>query len=123
MTTPTPPTGPDEPALLVQWERTLGDLLDRTQRFPKVVRFTFSSRIDGLALDILDALVRARWAARRDKAPLLARADADLAVLRVLLRLSFERRYLDRGGLEHVARHLDEAGRMLGGWRRQVEGR
>ena len=112
----------EPPALLVFWERTLGDLLDRTAQFPKAVRFTFASRIDTLALNILDALVRARWAPRAATAPLLQSADADLAVLRVLVRLSFERRYLARGGFEHVVRQLDEAGRMLGGWRAHAEG-
>lgn len=111
----------DDPALLVHWEKSLGDLLDRTARFPKVSRFTFAARVDGLGLDILETLVRARWAARGEKAALLAHADADLAVLRVLMRLCFERRLLDRGGLEQVARNLDEAGRMLGGWRKQVD--
>lgn len=121
--TASPPPGPDEPALLVHWERTLGDLLDRTGGFPRAQRFTFAARVDGLSLDILEKLVRARWARRADKARLLADADADLAVLRVLVRLCFERRLLARGGFEHVVRDLDEAGRMLGGWRKQVEGR
>ena len=113
----------DEPALLVHWERTLGDLLDRTQKFPKSVRFTFSTRIDNLSLDILDRLVRARFAPISDRRTHLAEADASLAVLRVLVRLSHDRHYLDRGGLEHVARNLDEAGRMLGGWREHLVGR
>ena len=113
----------DAPVLLVHWERTVGDLLDRTGRFPRSARFSFAARIDGLALDVLERLVRARWASRGKQGPLLAEADADLAVLRTLLRLSFDRRLLDRGGLEHVSRQLDEAGRMLGGWRRSVDGR
>ncbi len=79
--------------------------------------------MDGLSLDILEKLARARWARRADKATLLADADADLAVLRVLVRLCFERRLLARAGFEQVVRNLDEAGRMLGGWRKQVEGR
>ncbi len=112
---------PEPPALLVHWEQTLGELLDRTARFPKAVRFTFAGRIDGLALDILDKLVRARWAPRSRTGELLQGADADLAVLRVLVRISYERRYFARNGFEHVVRQLDEAGRMLGGWRKQTE--
>ena len=101
----------------------MGDLLDRTGRFPRSARFSFAARIDGLALDVLERLVRARWAARGEKGRLLAAADSDLAVLRTLLRLSFDRRLLDRGALEHVSRQLDEAGRMLGGWRRSLDDR
>ena len=112
---------PGEPQLLVHWERTVGDLLDRTSRFPKAARFTFAARIDGLALDILDCLVRARFATQSQQVSHLATADGHLAVLRALVRLSYERRYLARAGLEAVSRNLDEAGRMLGGWRRHLE--
>ncbi len=36
------------PALFTLWEEVIDDLLDRTMRFPKAVRFTFSARIAGL---------------------------------------------------------------------------
>ena len=111
----------EELPLLVHWEKTLGDLLDRTQKFPKVVRFTFSTRIDNHALDVMELLAEARYAVPRRKVALLAEADALLTRLRVLLRLSHDRRHLDRQGFEHVAKNLDEAGRMLGGWRQQQQ--
>ena len=104
-----------EPVLLVHWERTLGDLLDRTARFPRPVRFTFANHMDTLGLNILDALIRARWSPA-DRPALLRRADADLAVLRTLLRLSHDRRWIDPTGLEHLSRAFDEAGRMLHAW-------
>jgi hypothetical protein len=113
----------DEPALLILWEQVLGDLLDRTSRFPKSARFGFASRIDGRALDVLECLAAARYAPVDERRLLLAAADRHLAVLRVLLRVSHQRRYLDTGGLEHVARGLDETGRRLGGWRAWVDGR
>lgn len=114
---------PETPVILVRWEQVLGDLLDRTQRFPKVVRFTFSGRIDNLGLDVLQLLVRARWAGPAEKAALLREVDSGLACLRALLRLSHERRYLDSGGYEHVMRGLDEVGRMVGGWQKDVSTR
>ena len=113
----------DEPALLVLWERLIGDLLDRTAKFPRVVRFTFASRIDGLALDFLERVAEARWAAIPRQRELLAQADLLLVRLHVLLRLAHDRRYLDTGGFEHVVRGVDEAGRMLGGWRTHLEAR
>ncbi len=112
----------EPPVIFVYWENLLGDLLDRTARFPKAVRFTFSARIENLALDILEDLVEARYAAGCERAAALRRADGRLARLRVLLRLAHSRGYLDHRGYEHAARGVDEAGRMLGGWRRQGSG-
>ncbi len=99
------------------WEQVVADLLDRTARFPKSVRFTLSTRIDNLALDILERLVEARWTSGASKAAALRHADLDLAKLRLLLRICCDRRHLDRRGWTHVSRSLDEVGRMLGGWR------
>ena len=100
----------------------LGDLLDRTMKFPKAVRFTLAGRMDNLALDILERIVEARYSAGSRKAEVLREADLALARLRALVRLSHDRRHLDHRGYEHVCRGLDEAGRMLGGWRRQQGG-
>ena len=109
----------EELPLFVHWEKTLGDLLDRTLRFPKTARFTFAARIDGHALDVLERIVEARYAAKGRKGTLLKEIDVALMKLRVLVRLAHARRYLSHGGYEHTARQLDEAGRMVGGWRRQ----
>lgn len=100
--------------LFVLWEKTLRDILSRTEKFPKRVRFTLSSRIDNLALDILENIVEARYA--KDKSAVLAQANLRLEKLRVLLRISHEERHLDRKGFEHAVRNIDEAGRMIGGW-------
>jgi four helix bundle protein len=98
----------------VHWEKTLGDIFSRTEKFPKRVRFTLSSRIDNLALDILEKIIEARYV--KDKSAALAQASISLEKLRVFLRISHEERHLDNKGFEHVARNIDEAGRMLGGW-------
>ena len=108
----------EPPVLIARWEQIVGDLLDRTAKFPKVVRFTFASRIENLALDVLEEIVDARFASGSAKQEALRRADSRLARLRVLVRLAHDRRYLDHRGYEHVSRQVDEAGRMLGGWRK-----
>jgi len=110
------------PALIfILWERTVADLLERTARFPKSLRFTFAQRVDNLAIDVLETLAEAQFARGGRKRELLAQADRLLLRLRVILRLCHTRRLLDGGGYEHLARGLDEVGRMLGGWRRQQE--
>ena len=102
----------------MHWQRTVGEVLDRTERFPKKVRFTFSSRIDAIALDVLEHVVIACYGSGEGRAQALEATDLALTRLRVLLRLSHDRRYLDPKGYEHLARLVDEAGRMVGGWRR-----
>ena len=101
-----------------RWEELLHDLLDRTAQFPKKARFTFAARIDGLALDIVEDLVVARYSRGAEERAALKRADLALARMRILVRISHRRRYLDGRGYEHVSRGLDEVGRMLGAWRR-----
>ena len=101
------------------WVRFLDWLLGTTEGFPKRVRFTFSSRIDALALDVLEDLVEARYT--RGKTAILRRANLRLEKLRVLLRLCHGRRFLAHGAWEHAAREIDEVGRMVGGWLKQQE--
>jgi hypothetical protein len=107
--------------LFVHWEHTTGEVLDRTLKFPKAVRFTFSSRIDNLTLDILEGIVAARYAKAGQKDAVLREVDSKMTRLRVLLRLSHQRSFLSHSGYERLMELIDEAGRMLGGWRRQQE--
>ena len=109
----------DAAPLFVLWERLAGEVLTRTQGMPKAQRFTFAQRIDNLALDILEALAGAHYSKGAAKRRRLEEADERLLRLRVLVRLAYTQRLLDHGAYEQLARGFDEAGRMLGGWRRQ----
>ena len=107
----------DELSLFALWETFLRDLLARTQKFPKRVRFTLSSRLENLALDVVERLVEARYS--RQKFGALQAVSIDIEKLRVLARICHDEGHLDHHGFEHVARSLDEAGRMGGGWLKQ----
>lgn len=111
---------PDEPVLVLLWERLTGEVLDVTARFPKSARFTFAGRIDSMMLDILERLAEARYAPVPRRRALLAEVDALLVRLRVLLRLAYDRRLVDHGAFERIARAFEEAGRMVGGWREHL---
>lgn len=109
------------PQAFVHWEETLPELLDRTARFPKSARFTFTQRIENLGLDIIEDLVEARYAPRANRRPILVRLDGRLARLRVLLRLASKRRLLDTKGYTLLSRRVDDLGKMVGGWKRSLE--
>jgi hypothetical protein len=110
------PTPKDLP-IFIQWMAFLEWLLPVTERFPKRVRFTFSDRINNLALDLVEDLVEARYSSQ--KQGILQRANLRLEKLRVLLRLSHKLRYLDYKRYEQAMKSINEVGKMLGGWLRQ----
>ncbi|MEM8485578.1 MAG: diversity-generating retroelement protein Avd [Bacteroidota bacterium] len=117
-----PATAMDEDLpVFVHWMGFLDWLLDATEKFPKHVRFTISTRIENLALDIVENLVEARYA--REKSAILQRANLRLEKIRVLLRISHDRQYLSRKGYLHAMKAVKETGRMLGGWIKQQETR
>jgi hypothetical protein len=111
-----PKTSADVADVFVQWEKVLGDLLDRTMKFPKAVRHSLVERIDGYALDVATWLVEARYTRGARKRAALVEADLALTKVRILLRVAYDRRHLDPNGFEHLCRALDEVGRQLGGW-------
>jgi 23S rRNA-intervening sequence protein len=109
-----PSPEPDELPIFTHWMQFLEWLLPATEKFPKRVRFTFSDRINNLALEIALDLVEARYS--RDKLPILHRMNLHLEQLRVLLRLCHRLQYLPHAGYEHAAKSLNAVGRELGGW-------
>jgi len=110
----------EPPVVYAHWERFVGWLLERTEKFPKRVAFTFRTRIDGLALDVVERLVEARY--QKDRQGILTRINLDLEKLRLLLRLAHNQRVLDPKAIEFACGEIDQAGRMIGGWLRQQRG-
>lgn len=105
--------------LFIHWNKTLKYILNKTEKFPKRVRFTFSSRIDNLALNLIEKIIEARYT--KNKTEILKSINLELEKLRVLFSLCNELGYLDCRGYEHVSNLVDEAGRMAFGWKKQQE--
>ncbi len=119
-----PPARKAGPELLVlaRWEEFTEWLLEHTGRWPKVLRFTLTQRIESHALDVVEKLVVARYD-RVARKKLLAEVNLTLERVRHLLRLARARNAMPAASFESAARSIDEVGRMLYGWRSAVEGR
>jgi four helix bundle protein len=107
--------------VFVKWTDFLKWLLHATDKFPKKVRFTFSDRINNLALSVVEELVEARYSSH--KKVILKTANLRLEKLRILLRISYESRFLSQDAYKHGIYSLNEVGRMIGGWIKQQEGK
>ncbi len=108
-----------EPPIFVLWYDFSKWLLNKTEKFPRKVRFTFSNRIDNTALDVIEGLIEARYS--RNKQDTLRRIDLNMERLQVLLRMCHDLEYLDNKGYEFASRKINEAGKMIGGWRKQQQ--
>lgn len=96
-------------------------IMQRVQRFPKQQRFILGARVQGAALDLLEAVMLAL--VRRDgRRARLDDADTSMARLIVGLRLARDLGLLSHGSVDHALVELREIGRMLGGWRKANAG-
>jgi hypothetical protein len=89
-------------------------LLNHTGKFPKSYRFSVATKLENGILDFIELATVANM--RKDKLPLLKRADEALARIRLLFRLSYEMRFINLKSYEYGSRQLTELGKMLGGW-------
>jgi len=117
MSEDTPKPDPKRPPVYTIWEEFCGWTFDRTANIPKSQRFTFRQRIDEITLDVLLLIVRAIYT--RDKVGYLDEANLKLEELRTLWRLVRKRAWISVDQLDYASRTMDEAGRMIGGWRRR----
>lgn len=107
-------SGQAELPIFIQWMDFLKWLLTATDKFPKKARFTFSDRVNQIALDIVEEIIEAKYSS--NKAMILREANLNLEKLRVLLRICYESRYLPLKSYEYAVFAMNDIGKMLGGW-------
>ena len=93
-------------------------LLPVTEKFPRAMRHSFTRRLLDASFDLRERLEEAnirRGTKRKEKLEL---ADEALAKIWVYLRLSARWGWLSANQYEHVAKILEETGRLLGGWQK-----
>lgn len=106
------------PELLVlrRWEEFTGWLLEHTAKWPKSARFTLTQRVENHALDVTEELVAARYEPGA-RAARLRSVNLVLERMRILCRIAVSARVMPKPGFETAMRGVDEAGRMVHGWR------
>jgi four helix bundle protein len=85
-------------------------------------KHTLWQRLENTALSVLEGILRASSLSKNEKLPILESASHDLNVTRVFIRLAKDTKMIDLKRYEEFERQIDEIGRMLGGWIRQVKG-
>lgn len=96
-------------------------LIPQTVKFPRQQRFVLAEAVQRTAMRFQEEIIEAAHADH--PLPVLRRADATLATLRTYLRLCRDLELLAFNQYEHVARMVDEIGRLLGGWMKSIADR
>jgi hypothetical protein len=105
-------------AVFTQWYQTLDWIVATAERLPKHARFSFATRMVNLGLDTMELVIQAIYT--KERVHILDHINLLLEKQRVMFRLACDRRYLSIGQHEHIARALNDTGRMIGGWRRSI---
>jgi len=91
--------------------------------FPKKSRHTLGKKIDIVFVEMLELLFTAGYLSKDKKLPFIQKATGKTDVLKFLLRVAWEVKDIDTKKYGALSEPLDDIGRMLGGWARNVESR
>lgn len=89
--------------------------------FPKANRFTIGSKIDTLFLEAIEYVFIASYSAALEKQNMLNKGISKIDLIKLLLQLSWEIKALDNNKYAVLIERFSEIGKMLGGWKRQLQ--
>lgn len=91
------------------------------QNFRRTSRYTLGAKIDSLLLEVIENTVAASYLPIHEKSSVLAKSISKLDFVKFFLEVAWEIKELDSKKYIAVSEKLDEAGRMLGGWKKGLE--
>jgi hypothetical protein len=95
---------------------------DHLVKVNRVDRYTIGSKIDDIFLSLLEIIFRATFAHDKfEKLSLVSQAIGKADLLKFILQIGWEHKVLDHTTYGKLIILLDEVGRMLGGWKKNLQ--
>lgn len=88
--------------------------------FPKSSRFTLGQRIDERFLDLIENSYTAYFCHKDEKEKGITDCIFVLDKLKYLILVAWEAKLISNKHFEEISLILEEAGKMLGGWKRSL---
>ena len=107
--------------VVLKLKDTYGIWQDYLTHFPKANRFTIGSKIDILFLEAIEYSFLASYNHGAEKLNLLSKSISKVDLIKLLLQLCWEIKALDNKKYAHLVERFAEIGKMLGGWKRQLQ--
>lgn len=89
--------------------------------FPKNKKFTLGSKIDTVFLETIELSFIASYSNLETKPPLINKTIIKIDLLKLLVQIAWEQRAIDNNKFIELSNRLLEIGKMLGGWRKQLQ--
>lgn len=90
------------------------------RNFPKDLRYTLGSKIDNFFIEVIELISVASRINVKQKLPYLIKASIKLDTLKFFLQVAWGSKALDNKKYITISERLDEVGKMLGGWQKDV---
>lgn len=118
----TPPPLSQAPLVLVRAKESYRIWHDHLANVKRVDRLTIGTKIDETYLSLLEHIFRATFAYDKfEKLSVVSQAVAKCDLLKFFLQMGWEQKILNNTLYGSLIVHLDEVGRMLGGWRKSLQ--
>lgn len=88
--------------------------------FPKTSRYTLGEKIDSLFVETAELAFLASYFYKAQKLPYVQKAVTKLELLKFFLQVAWEIKALDNKKFILLSERINEIGKMLGGWLRQL---
>lgn len=88
--------------------------------FPKKDKYALGSKCEMYIISTLELALAASSSSREEKLIFVKQASTKFDSLKVFLRLANELRILDNKKYLELQKHIQEIGRMLGGWQKTL---
>lgn len=89
--------------------------------FPKTYRRTIGEKIEGYFLELLENIFVSQYLSGENKLNKLTIAISKLDGVKFFLQISWENKFIPNEKYIILSSHLDEIGKMLGGWRKGLQ--
>lgn len=121
LTPPETPTQPKIVPVVLKLKESYRIWQNYLNHFPKANRFTLGSKIDDIFLSAIEFCFLASYSPLGEKTVILDKAIARVDLIKLLLQLAWDIKALDTRKYSILGGHLSETGKMLGGWKKQIQ--
>ncbi len=87
---------------------------------PRLTRYSLGEKINLLFIELIELTIVATYSAREQKVQIIDKASIKLDLLKYFLQIGWELKAIDSKKLAQLSPLLVEAGRMFGGWKKQL---